>query len=180
MDEARAHAAQTEAQADAAVASVRKKLDDERDALKEEYARRAEAIKQDTIARAMTNAELEARKSLLAKKRALTDRAFSEAYKHICTMPAKDRDALLLKLLRKECEGGEIIHPAPKENMAELVSLVSEEKPGGLTLGAEDASISSGFTVEGKGYYKNCSFNAVMDSARELYEAEAADILFKH
>ena len=179
MDEARAQAAQTEKQADMAIALTRKKLDDDRIAIKEEYARRAEAIKQDVIARAMTGAELEARKSLLAKKRGLADRAFSEAYKRICTLPDDKRTALLAKLLRTECEGGETIHPAPKENMADIVAAVSREKPGGLTLGEEDASIRNGFTIEGKGYFKNCSFTAVMDSARELYEGEVADILFK-
>ena len=85
----------------------------------------------------------------------------------------------MTKLLRAECEGGEVIHPAPKENMAGIVAAVGREFKEGLTLGEQDETIRNGFTIEGKGYYKNCCFTAVLESARELYEGETADILFK-
>ncbi len=178
MDEARAAARKTEEDAAAAVAAIKQKLDDDKLALRAEYAERAERVKQDAIARALTNAELESRKELLGRKRGLLDRAFSEAYKRICTLPENERAALLKKLLLAECEGGEVIHPAPKEHMEDIVAEAAKSLPGGLTLGAEDAEIRSGFTVEGRGYYKNCSFTAVLEAAKEACEADVAKTLF--
>ena len=174
MDEARAHARQIEADAETKVKTINAKLEADRAALAAEFAERSERLRSDTVARAMTNAELESRKNLLAKKRGLMDRAYSEAYKRICTLPEDKRAALLLKLLKAECEGGEVIHPAPKEDMAAIV----KDAGMGLTLGEEDPSIRNGFTVEGKGYFKNCSFTAVMEAAKEQTEAEVASLLF--
>ena len=178
MDEARAAAKKTEADSALAVAAVRQRLDEGRDEIRAEYAAKAESVRQDTIARALTNAELEARKSLLAKKRALMDRAFAEAYKRICTLPEDRRAALLKKLLLAECEGGETIHPAPREDMAGIVAEVSKSFAEGLTLGDADESIRNGFTVEGRGYYKNCSFTAVLEAAKEACETDVAAALF--
>lgn len=178
MDEARASARKTEEDAAAAVAAIKQRLEEDRDAVHREFAERAEQIKQDTIARAVTNAELEARKSLLAKKRALMDRAFSEAYKRICTLPEDERAAFLKKLLLTECRGGEVIHPAPREDMRSVVAEAAKSLPGGLTLGDEDESIRNGFSVEGKGFYKNCSFTAVLEAEKELCETDVAKVLF--
>ena len=178
MDEARAAAKKTEAEAAAAVAEIKRKLDEDRAGIKAEYDARAERAKQDTIARALTNAELEARKSLLAKKRALIDRAFAEAYKRICTLPDDKRRAFLKKLLLAECEGGEVIHPAPREDMTGVVEEAAKQIKGGLILGSVDETIRNGFTVEGGGYYKNCSFTAVMDQERERCETEVSKLLF--
>ena len=178
IEEARAGAARIEAETAEAVAEIKRRRDEAHDEIKHEHAVRAERVREDTISRALTNAELEARKSLLAKKRALVDRAYSEAYKRICTLPDDKRRALLSKLLLRECAGGEVIHPAPKEDMAEVVKEASSKIPGGLTLGSPDESIRNGFTVEGSGYYKDCSFAAVMQEERERCETETAGILF--
>ena len=174
MDEARGHARQIEADAETRVKAINAKLEADRAELAAEFAERAETIRRDTVARAMTNAELESRKALLAKKRGLMDRAFSEAYKRICTLPEDKRSALLLKLLKTECEGGEVIRPAPREDMAEVVRLAGMD----LTLGEPEESIRNGFMIEGKGFVKNCSFTAVLDTARERCEAEVAKLLF--
>lgn len=174
IDDARAQAKQIEADAEARVRAVNARLEADRETLRAEFAERTEAIRRDTVARAVTAAELDARKELLAKKRGLVDRAFAEAYKRVCTLPDDKRSALLLKLLKAECEGGEIIHPAPKENMAAVV----EQAGLGLKLGEPDEAIRSGFTVEGKGFFKNCSFTAVLEGARENCETEVAKLLF--
>ena len=178
MDEARAAAQNTEAEAAAAVAEIKHRLDRDREELKREFDDRAERIKQDTIARALTNAELEARKGLLAKKRALIDRAFAEAYKRICTLPDTERRAFLKKLLLAECEGGEVIHPAPREDMASVVEEAAKSLPDGLSLGEPDETIRNGFIIEGKGFRKNCSFTAVMEAEREACESEVAKRIF--
>ena len=178
IEEARAGAARTEADAAAAVADIKRRLDEGRDEIHREFAAKAERVREDTVARALTNAELEARKSLLEKKRGLVDRAFSEAYKRICTMPEDRRRALLVKLLKSECAGGETIHPAPREDMADAVAEVAKLLPGGLIMGEPDELIRNGFSVEGKGFYKDCSFTAVLEAEREHSEAEVAALLF--
>ncbi len=178
IEEARAEAAQKETEAAAAVAEIKRRLDEGRDEIKRDYAARAERVREDTVARALTNAELEARKSLLEKKRALMDRAFAEAYKRICTLPEDKRRALLLKLLLKECSGGETVHPAPREDMADVVAEAAEKLPGGLIMGEQDETVRNGFTVEGEGFYKDCSFTSVLEAERESCEPEVASLLF--
>ena len=58
--------------------------------------------------------------------------------------------------------------------MAEVVRLAGMD----LTLGEPEESIRNGFMIEGKGFVKNCSFTAVLDTARERCEAEVAKLLF--
>ena len=178
MEDAQAQADALEAQAAEEAAAIRKKLDEDREKLRKEFSERAEAERADTIRRAVTNAELEGRKELLAKKRELIDRAYSEAYDRLCGMQGAERDRILKKLLRTECEGGETICPASADREA-LSRLVGACGVPGLTLGNTQGGIQGGFVVKGSNFIKDCSFKALMESVRSETLERVAEILFE-
>ena len=178
MEDAQAQADALEAQAANEAAAIRKKLDEDREKLRREFSERAEAERADTIRRAVTNAELEGRKELIAKKRELIDRAYSEAYDRLCAMKGAERDSILKKLLRTECEGGETVCPASadRETLSRLIGACGVP---GLVLGNTEGGIQAGFVVKGSNFIKDCSFAALMESTRSETLERVAEILFE-
>ena len=159
-----------------AINSIRAKLEADREAVRDEFTKKAEAARLLTLSTARTNAELTARRDLLAGKRTLIDEAYSAAAKRVAALSGADRDSVLLKLLKRECEGGETVRPSEKD--AEAVARLIGEAGAALSLGEVDPDIEDGFTLQGRNYYKNCSFAALMDEVRSLTESEVTKRLF--
>ncbi len=177
LEEAHAQASAIEWKSAEAISEIKKRLEDGKEAIREEFTQKAQAARELTLATARTNAELAGRKELLARKRALIDRAFDAARERICALTGAEREELLKKLLSRECEGSEVIRPAPRDRKA-LETLVSACGVKGLELGADDGAITDGFTVEGANYVKNCSFDSLMEEARASAESEVTKVLF--
>lgn len=177
VEEAQSQAAAIEANAEETVAAVRRRLDEDRERLKEEFDLKARAAREETLARARTNAELAARKELLARKRALIDEAYTDAYEKLCAVDGEEREALLGRLLKRECEGYETVCPSEKDRAA-LEKLIASSGIPGLTLGETDGTLTDGFNLYGKNYFKCCSFAALMEEVRSATQSGVTEILF--
>lgn len=176
LEDAHEQASAIEWRSAEAITEIKSKLEQAREDVRDEFTQRATSAREQIIATARTNAELTARKDLLAGRRALIDEAYSEAYKAVCALTGEKRDALLLKLLRRECEGGETVRPSEKDRAA--IEKLLPQAGEGLALGQVDETLSDGFTLIGSNYYKNCSFTALMDEVRALSEADVTGLLF--
>lgn len=124
-----------------------------------------------------TRAALDGRKSALAKKRAVIDEAFSRAYDALLALDAAERGRICLGLLQREAEGGETVAPAAVDRAA-LQAALATLKEKHLKLSETDAPIDGGFLLLGKGYQKDCSFTALLDSVRDEEETAVAKLLF--
>lgn len=174
LEEAHKYAAAAEARANEEAAEINRRLDEERERLRAEFEDKARAVREEALARARTNAELAARKDLLARKRALIDETYTEAYRRLCAMEGAERDALIEKLLKRECEGGETVRPAPRDRAAIERLAASMD----ITVGEDDPDVADGFTVRGKNFFKCCSFGELMEEARAAFMNDTVKKLF--
>lgn len=178
LEDARALASAYEAQADADVATIRAELDEDREKLRDEYSRKARAERAEIIRRAKTNAELDCRKELLEKKRAVIDEAYREAAARLDSLVGSEREGVLSRLIKRECEGGETVCPAENDRET-LKKLVASSGIAGLVVGENARNISGGFILKGANYVKDCSFAALMEDIRESTLEKIAGILFE-
>lgn len=174
LEDAQKEAAAIEAQAEAEVAAIRARLDEGREKLRDEFAERAAKEREDILKRAATNAELDGRKELLSRKRALIDEAYDKAFERLCAFRGEERRAVLKKLIEREASGTEELRPAAADREA-LSALVAGT---GLRLGANAEGISGGFMLVGDNFVKNCSFEALMEDVKSRTLEKAAKILF--
>ncbi|MBO4562829.1 MAG: hypothetical protein J5772_04375 [Clostridia bacterium] len=177
LEEAHAQASAVEWHATEAVDAIRKKLEADRERLKEEFDEKARSAREETLARARTNAELSARKELLKKKRGLIDEAYRAAYEGVCALTGEKREALLKKLIGRECEGGETLLPSEKDREY-LEKLIPAMEGLGLKLGENEKDLTDGFVIRGANYVKNCSFEALMEEVRAATQADVVKTLF--
>lgn len=177
IEAARAEAQEIEDQAANEVAAIKAGLSADKERLKDEFALKAQAEREDVLKRAAVNAELDGRRETLKRKHELIDRAYSAAEEKLNSLTGKDREAILLKLLKKECSGFETVRPAEKDREA-LSALIASCGVEGLSLGAPAQGIDGGFLLEGKNYVKDCSFAAFMNEIKADTLKKTASVLF--
>lgn len=184
LDDARGEAAKIEAQASAQAEEIRARAEREAAALAAETEARAQAAHDEAIEHAETAAQLEARKQALASRRMVLDEAFAAALKELCAMQGEAREALLISMAAQEADGGETLRPARADEAGMAAVLqkanakLAESGRAALTLGAVDEFIVGGFTLAGRGYEKDCSFEAMLREARDRLEGGVAKRLF--
>ena len=135
--------------------------------------------------RMLRMAELEERKELLAKKRALMDEAFEMAGKKLSAAGNPDKRAFFLRQLLTFATGGETLaigsenagwfddHFLPDANAA----LLKAGKTAGLTLATEKCSGCEGFLLIAGGAEIRCTFHALLEEAcANMEQAVAADL----
>ncbi|MCE5189342.1 MAG: hypothetical protein LLF75_09235 [Eubacteriales bacterium] len=124
-----------------------------------------------------TRAALDGRKSALAKKRGVIDRAFSGAYETLLSLNGERRKRICENLLRAETEEGETIVPsAADRKLIETILATMPEKK--LTLSKENASFDGGFLILANGFEKDCSFLSLLKELRGREETNVAKLLF--
>lgn len=184
LDSARAEAEAILAQAKAQAGAQAEAAGQEAARIAAEAQAKAEAARQDVLERSRTNADLEARKEALAKKRAVVEEAFGQALTKLCALGGQEREALLTKLLMENAEGGEAVSPAQADAgaMGGLLSGVNAELAlkgkAALTMGPVREGIAGGFFLTGPSYELNCSFEALLRDLREAEVGGVAQILF--
>lgn len=184
ISDAMADAQATKAQADENCAAILAGGKEQAARLAEKNAAQREAAVNGILERSRTNAELEARKNLLAERRQVIDEVFAAAYEKMCALPESERAAICKKLLLQEADGGETVMAAEADK-ALLAGLLPEVN-GALTAAGkaplkaeiESGSCEYGFVLVGDGYEKDCSFQAILRDARALEETKVAGILF--
>ncbi len=184
LDDARSEAARIGKEAAAQAEEIEARAAQEAAAIAADAEARAKAQHDETIERAETAAQLDARKQALTARRAVLEEAFATALASLTRLEGDGREALLVKIAVAEADGGETLCPATAdEAVAEAVVKKANEALAGdgrapLTLGAADASIAGGFILTGKGYEKDCSFEAMLRETRDKLEGGVAKRLF--
>ncbi len=184
LADAQADAQQIAQQAQAEQDKVKELADQQIKKLQLEQQQQAKKNAESIIERSRTNAQLAARKEALLAKRQLIQVAFDQAFEQLCALGGQQRQDLLRSLALGEAAGGETIAPAKadQENMEGLLaainSALAKEGKAPVKLGQPAPDIQGGFLLLGKGFEKDCSFEAVLHSVREQEETKVAQILF--
>lgn len=146
-------------------------------------------------------AELEGRKSALAKKREVLDEAFALALLELCAMSGDKWESLITRIVLESVQTGTEKLRVPAKDLPKYKSgvyekldaafshkgalldklntaLVATGKKGALTLDDTAAPFENGIVLIGKTTEVNGSFEALLRDAREYCEREIAQLLF--
>lgn len=166
------------------------------EAIRADFAQKAEAAYASAIQsgevevsldaeRLLRNANLNARKEVLSIKQEVLDAAFEAAKKKVCDMAEDKYVAWLVAMAAEASEGeGEIILSQRDSKLgAEIVAkaneaLTAKGKKGGLTVSTENRDIDAGFVLRNGNIEVNCTLSTVLAAKREMLAAQvAADLL---
>ena len=137
------------------------------------------------LAGSRTNAELDAKKYALHKRRELVDEAFVRAEAKIAAFSPAERRSFMLHLLIHEADGGETVCPAADYRAAVNAALdeanmtLRRAGKSPVIFGGVESGIKSGFVLYGNGYKKVCSVENLMDELKESSFAQVAAHIFK-
>ncbi len=155
---------------------------------------KAAAEAAETEKRRLLTAGIEARKSALAKKRALIDEVFAQAKQALCSLSGEEYRALVCGLVTQGAQTGceQVVVPADVaerytrpflggKTMLELLNeaLVQAGKTGSLTLSDRTGNFAGGVQLIGEESDVDCSFGALVDAFRDENEAKVYALLFQ-
>ncbi|MCM1043570.1 MAG: V-type ATP synthase subunit E family protein [Corallococcus sp.] len=165
--------ANAQQRADAIIAKAEDKIAAETHALDE----RISAVKSELNRTKSANAKLDARKYKLAQKQRLIETCYTEAIAKVGALSeAKYRD-FLKKLIEQNAETGEKV--AVSEKDAKIVTQKFLDGFGKkLTLSSCKLNSAGGLVLEGDGYDKDLTVEALISEVRNDTESVVASILF--
>lgn len=160
-------------------------------AMREEYARKGEGIKEKRLARGRAAAagiasrrsgaaELEAKRAALSKKQELISRAFDEAAKKLSALSGDERADVLARLALRAADGGSgeiILSEAERKELGRKVLKKCAENKN-IALSDETREIGGGLILKDGAAEVNCTFSALVAELRESLSREVADVLF--
>jgi V/A-type H+-transporting ATPase subunit E len=177
ISEAEADAQKMRAAAEDTARSIRSESEKAVSSKRSDLESKREAEKQSLLDGFKTRTELDGRKNVLSKKRAVIDDVFSRAYQAVLALDETSRTKICETMLRNEAEGGETVVPAKadRKGIAAALAGLGERK---LKLSEKDAQIEGGFLLVSESYEKDCSFSSLMDAVRSDEETNVAKMLF--
>lgn len=165
--------------------------------ISEHSAARIDALKEQTLQDAQREAallddrmrrlsELEDRKALVARKRALIDEVFTQALSRLSALPDEKVSELMLDLLARFATGTEGL-AAGSVNAGFFSPAFLEAANARLAKDGKNASFHAlpekvdgvcGLVLKGANSEMHCTFSALLETQRESLEARVAAILF--
>lgn len=137
------------------------------------------------LERGKSAAELKKRGSLLAEKQKLIGDTIARAKAELKSMESETYFKMILKLAAKSAQSGEgdILFSAKDlarlpEGFEKQLNAALKDKGAVLHISQDTRDIDAGFVLTYGGIEENCSFDAIFDSAREILQDKAQEILF--
>lgn len=165
------------AAAEQTAASIKEQAELAADKDKQALNARVEALTAERIRNRVATAELDARKYSLACKQRLISDCYDKALQILASMPAKDRQAFVVKLLTKYAENGETARIAKADENV-ITQKVLDAVGLKLKLDAKFHNDVGGVVLLGNGYEKDLTLTSVMAYLREQTEGKVALTLF--
>lgn len=134
------------------------------------------------------NAEMEARKSVLATKQEQVSKAFDKAKEMLAALPKDDYVKLLAKLAKDASSNGQeelVFNESDKAAVGKAVAsaanelLKAEGKCGMLVVSDATRDIMGGFVLKQGGIEVNCSIETLVSMQRDRAAADVAAVLFE-
>lgn len=141
---------------------------------------RAKESEKNTLSRSGVVAELDARKLILDKKKALSDSCFALAEKKITAMKDTDYLKFIAALIQKYGENGDsvIISKSDEKRItAAFVEKLSKELKIKLTLSKSYGNFSGGIILSSNGVDKNLTVSMQISELKAELESKVVEIL---
>ena len=140
-------------------------------------------IKEKTISRRKSVADIDSRKLILQKKQELIDECFKKAVDALVNMEEADYVDFLVDLGKQtaECEGQLIFNKEDREKVGEKVCQKLNEavKDAKFNLAEETRNIKGGFILQVGKVYINNSVEALVAENKDAMNSEVAAMLFE-
>lgn len=144
---------------------------------KQALADRLEKQSQDLVKNKLANAALDARKYKLECKQNLIASCYDKALDCLVKSTDAEYKKIISDLLNKFAEDGESVCIAQKD--ADVITQSFLDSVGkNLTLSAKRINATGGIVIEGNGYDKDLTFEALVSYAKADTEATVAELLF--
>lgn len=144
---------------------------------KQALADRLEKQSQDLVKNKLANAALDARKYKLECKQNLIASCYDKALECLVKSTDAEYKKLISDLLNKFAEDGESVCIADKD--AGVITQSFLDSVGkNLTLSANRINATGGIVIEGNGYDKDLTFEALVSYAKADIESTVAELLF--
>ena len=178
---AEADAIRQEAEQNAAV--IRKQADNEAKALKDRLCREGSEEAESLYARLVASADTDAKKSALAVKQELLEKAFALAVEKLRALPEKEYIGLLASLADRASETGAeqiILNAEDRVKYGEAIVKQANALSGkALTLSEETRPIVGGLILSQGRIEVNCTLDTLAAQSRSALSMEAAKLLFQ-
>jgi len=180
IKDAQADADQKKKEAEAKAAAITKQSDEQCAGIKADFNARFEAERPEIFRRREIVARLDINKMQLQAKRDLIADVYGEALKQLCDMPKEDYLAFCEKLLESTgAKEGELqISFGEKYIDNAWVDAYNKKAGAKLVLSGEKADISGGFLLDQDNIITNCSWDMLLQVAREQQETDVIKRLF--
>ena len=158
-------------------ASFRRQAEGER-ALLLAKAEKAAAEREERLVSA---AQMEGRKSILAARQEMVEKAFDTALERLCSMPEEQYVQVLVGLVQKASSPGSeevLFSPADRKRVGKAVVEGANATGKHLTLSGETRPIRGGFILRDGSVEVNCAFETLIRLEKGRSAAQAAKILF--
>ena len=144
---------------------------------KQALADRLEKQSQDLVKNKLANAALDARKYKLECKQNLIASCYDKALDCLVKSTDAEYKKIISDLLNKFAEDGESVCIAQKD--ADVITQSFLDSVGkNLTLSAKRINAMGGIVIEGNGYDKDLTFEALVSYAKADTESTVAELLF--
>ncbi len=164
-------------QADEIIEKAKKEIEN----LKLSYEKKAKEEYEETIRRGKITADLEVKKMLLAKKRELINRVYEEALTVLKKMNAKKYAKNMEMLLKQAVEkGDEVVIVSENERVIneDFIAKINEKYNFNLKLSDQKGSFIGGFILSQGDIDVNCSFEMLLEAAKDELEPKVVSKLF--
>lgn len=171
------------AEAEAITARYARQAEQEK-AAAEEKGKKAASERQDRLIRA---AEMESKKTILAAKQSVLDKAFALAKENLLSMPEEDYVKLLASMAATSAGSGSesiVLNAKDRASLGEKITAEANRlrtqagRTARLSLSSETAEIEGGFLLRDQTSEVNCSFETLLRLGREELAGQAASLLF--
>lgn len=147
--------------------------------------KRSEQAVANILERGRSAAELKKRGSLLSEKQRLIGDTIAKAKSELKSLEGQAYFEVILKLALKSAQSGEGEILFSAKDLARLpegfegqLNAALKDKGAVLRISQNTREIDAGFVLTYGGIEENCSFDAIFDSAYEMMQDKAQEILF--
>lgn len=165
------------ASAEQTASDIKAQAESEMDSAKQQLTRKAEEATAERIRNRVATAELDARKYKLNAKQQLIAECYDKALKRLAALPAKEKQAFVVNLLKKYAENGETV-VVGKSDKDVITQKVVDEAGIKLTLSKTYHNELGGVILLGNGYEKDLTLVRIVSYLREQTESKVANALF--
>ncbi len=180
--------ADAQAEADAILAAARKEAGETEASFRRQaegeralLLAKAEKAAAEREERLVSAAQMEGRKTILAARQEMVEKAFDTALERLCSMPEDQYVQVLVGLVQKASSTGSeevLFSPADRKRVGKAVVEGANATGKHLTLSGETRPIRGGFILRDGSVEVNCAFETLIRLEKGRSAAQAAKILF--